>query len=143
MALVRFHGILFEPAEGLIYSVIAARYVGKWIFVRHHERSTWEIPGGHIDKNETPFIAAGREMMEETGAVEFSLDCVATYSVDKDGNTGYGRLFLAEVTKLGELPGNSEIAELIMKDNLPENLTYPDIQPQLFKRVNEYLKTKS
>jgi 8-oxo-dGTP diphosphatase len=47
------------------------------------------------------------------------------------------------VSKLGELPGNSEIAELIMKDNLPENLTYPDIQPHLFRRVNEYLNTKS
>jgi 8-oxo-dGTP diphosphatase len=143
MAIVNFHDILFEPAEGLIYSVIAARYAGKWIFVRHHERSNWEIPGGHIENNESPFVAAGRELMEETGAVEFILDCVSTYSVEKDGNTGYGRLFLAEVSKLGELPGNSEIAELIMKDNLPENLTYPDIQPHLFRRVNEYLNTKS
>jgi 8-oxo-dGTP diphosphatase len=78
--------------------------------------------------------------MEETGAVEFSLDCVATYSVEKDGNTGYGRLFLAEVNKMGTLPGNSEISEVIFVDNLPENLTYQDIQPHLFRKVIEFLK---
>ncbi|MCX6302197.1 MAG: NUDIX domain-containing protein [Bacteroidia bacterium] len=142
MTIVNFHDILFEPSEGLMYSVIAARYADKWIFVRHHERSTWEIPGGHIEKNESPSVAAGRELIEETGAVEFNLDCVATYSVEKDGNIGYGRLFLAEVDKIGALPDNSEIAERIMTDQLPEDLTYPDIQPHLFKRVNEYLKTK-
>jgi 8-oxo-dGTP diphosphatase len=51
MAIVSFHDILFEPSKGLIYSVIAARYAGKWIFVKHHDRLTWEIPGGHIEKN--------------------------------------------------------------------------------------------
>ncbi len=39
-------------------------------------------------------IAAGRELAEETGAEEFKLHCVATYSVEKDGRMGYGRLFI-------------------------------------------------
>ena len=57
--------------------------------------------------------------------------------------TGYGRLYLAEVYELGEVPDISEIAEIILLDHLPENLTYPDIQPFLFSKSVEYLKNGS
>ncbi|OFY39078.1 MAG: hypothetical protein A2Z69_00640 [Bacteroidetes bacterium RBG_13_44_24] len=142
MTKVRFHDIMYEPAGGLVYSVITARHKGKWIFVRHHDRLTWEIPGGHIEHYESPDITARRELIEETGAVEFSLDCVTTYSVEKNGTTGYGRLFFAEVTGIGTLPDNPEIAETTLMDDLPGNLTYPDIQPHLFRMVLEFLKRK-
>lgn len=121
--------------------MICARFEGKWILVRHHMRNSWEISGGHIEKSESPSEAAYREVMEETGAEEFSLDCVATYSVEKDGSTGYGRLYFAEVTRLGDIPDVSEIAETELMDCLPENLTYPDIQPYLFSKTIEFLET--
>ena len=41
------------PAEKLAFSVIAARYRGKWVFCRHKKRTTWEIPGGHREAGET------------------------------------------------------------------------------------------
>jgi 8-oxo-dGTP diphosphatase len=123
--------------------VIAAKYGDTWLFVRHHKRDTWEIPGGHIEKNESADEAAGRELMEETGAVDFKLECVATYSVLENGETGFGRLYLADIIKLGPVPDTSEIEEVIMMGSLPENLTHPDIQPYLFKRILEYLKNKS
>lgn len=137
MATIRFHGISYLPAAGLTYSVIAARYKGQWIFVRHHERNTWEIAGGHIEKGETPDETAARELKEETGAGRFDLVCVATYSVEKDGATGYGRLYLAEVSELDPLQENPEIAEIMLSEHLPENLTYPYIQPILFNKVLE------
>ena len=140
MTEVKFYDPLFIPDGKLIYSVIAARFDSKWIFVRHHKRSTWEIAGGHIENGETSFEAAGRELMEETGAVRFNLGCVATYSVKKEGETGYGRLYLAEVFELGPIPDISEIAEIVLLDNLPENLTHPDIQPHLFDRTLEFLR---
>jgi 8-oxo-dGTP diphosphatase len=59
--------------------------------------------------------------------------------VEKDGSTGYGRLFFAEVLSLGPVPETSEIAEIKLSDHLPGNLTYPDIQPLLFGRVIEFL----
>jgi 8-oxo-dGTP diphosphatase len=140
MTEVIFYDPLFEPDAELTYSVISAKFENKWIFVRHHKRTTWEIAGGHIEKGETSPEAARRELMEETGAVRFSLDCVATYSVIKDGETGYGRLYLAEVFELGPIPDISEIAEVILLDHLPENLTHPDIQPHLFKKTVEFIK---
>ena len=140
MTEVNFYDPLFIPDSKLTYSVISAKFENGWIFVRHHKRSTWEIAGGHIEKGETSFEAAGRELMEETGAVKFNLDCVATYSVTKDGETGWGRLYLAEVFEIGPVPDISEIAEIVLSDHLPENLTHPDIQPHFFKKSVEFLK---
>ena len=111
--------------------------------MRHHRRDTWEIPGGHVEKNESADEAAGRELMEETGAVDFKLECVATYSVLKNGETGFGRLYLADISKLGPIPDISEIAEVKAMASLPENLTHPDIQPHLFQRILGHLKSKN
>jgi hypothetical protein len=69
--------------------------------------------------------------------------CIATYSVEKEGNTGYGRLYFAEVTLLSGIPGSSEIAERVLLNELPDRLTYPDIQPWLFGRTLDYLRGKS
>ena len=140
MTAVNFFDALFIPDLKLTYSVISARYRAKWIFVRHQKRSTWEISGGHIEKGETSLEAARRELFEETGAIKFTIDCVATYSVTIDGDTGWGRLYIAEVSELGPIPDISEIAKISFSDRLPELLTYPDIQPHLFIKTIEFLK---
>jgi len=139
MTEVNFYDPLFVPDSKLTYSVISAKFENRWIFVRHHQRITWEIAGGHIEEGETSFEAAARELLEETGAIKFNLDCVATYSVKVNGETGWGRLYLAEVFEIGPIPDISEIAEIILLDHLPENLTHPDIQPHLFNRTLDYL----
>lgn len=139
MTEVNFYDPLFVPDSKLTYSVISAKLDEKWIFVRHNKRSTWEIAGGHIEEGESSFEAAGRELMEETGAIKFNLVCIATYSVTIDGETGWGRLYIAKVFQIGPIPDISEIAEIVLSDHLPENLTHPDIQPHLFKRTVEYL----
>ena len=140
MVKVNFYDIDYLPDAKLTYAVIVARFRRKWLLVRHHLRETYEIPGGHIEDGETSSEAATRELMEETGAAEFAIECVATYSVEMDGNTGYGRLYFAEVSRFGPLKDVSEIEEVIVSDGLPENLTYPDIQPHLFERVIRYIQ---
>jgi 8-oxo-dGTP diphosphatase len=140
--IVKFYAPYFDPEVKLTYSVISARYDGKWIFVRHHERSTFEIPGGHIEEGENSDQAASRELMEETGSLKFSIQCVSTYSVLKDGHTGWGRLYLADVTEIGPIPDISEIAEVMFSDHFTENNTHPDIQPHLFRKTIEFMKEK-
>jgi 8-oxo-dGTP diphosphatase len=142
MTKLEFYDPGYNPGGHLTYSVIAAKYSDKWIFVRHHERKTWEIPGGHIEMNETSDEAAGRELAEETGALKFNIECVATYSVFKNRETGYGRLYLADVKELGPVPDTSEIAEICILSMLPENLTHPDIQPQLFEKIKDYISLR-
>ena len=140
MTKVNFYDPLFIPVVKLTYSVISAKFEGNWIFVRHQNRSTWEISGGHIEIGETSLEAARRELFEETGALKFNIDCVATYSVTIDGDSGWGRLYIADVSELGPIPDISEIAKISFSDRLPELLTYPDIQPHLFIKTIEFLK---
>ncbi|HEY5469328.1 MAG TPA: NUDIX domain-containing protein [Bacteroidales bacterium] len=139
MTEVKFYNPLFEPDTKLTYSVISARHKDKWIFVRHNKRTTWEIAGGHIEEGETSFEAAGRELMEETGSEKFDLVCITTYSVTKDGETGWGRLYFADVMELGPIPDTSEIAEIVLLDKLPDNPTHPDIQPHLFRKTLDFI----
>ena len=32
----------------LKFAVIIAKHNGKWVFCKHRERSTWEVPGGQM-----------------------------------------------------------------------------------------------
>ena len=36
--------------DKLEFAVILAKYQNKWIYCKHKERDTWEIPGGHREQ---------------------------------------------------------------------------------------------
>lgn len=126
-----------KGADDLLkFAVIVSRHQGKWVFCRHRDRTTWECPGGHREPGEAIADTARRELWEETGAKEFSLSPVCAYSVrDKDGET-FGMLYFAEISVFGDLPP-MEIQEVRLFDQLPENWTYPQIQPHLFQKIKE------
>lgn len=113
------------------YAVIIAKHEGRLLWCRHQNRTTWEVPGGHIEEGETAIEAAARELQEETGALSFSLNPVCWYRLHfTDGRLGsVSLLCAAEVHTIGAL--HSEIAEVCTLDGMPSALTYPDIQPFL------------
>ena len=43
---------------------------------------SFEIPGGHIEPGESPEQAARRELYEETGALDYTLQPVGVYGVE-------------------------------------------------------------
>lgn len=134
MLTVQFH----EKVEDslLRFAVILARHQGRYIFCQHRERDTLEMPGGHREPSEAILDTARRELQEETGATAFSLSPVCCYSVtgptrvQPEGGYSYGLLCLADVTALGDI--HSEIARIVLMDDLPRHMTYPEIQPALF-----------
>ena len=124
------------PEEQMVYAVCVARSCGRYVFCRHHSRTTWECPGGHVEPGETALQAARRELYEETGGIVENLEAVCIYRVDRDGLPGaYGLLCRAEISSFGVLPAGSEIAQARAFDELPDNWTYPDIVPWLLEHA--------
>ena len=126
----------------LKFAVIISKTNGKWIFCKHKERDTYEAPGGHREEGEAIFDTAKRELQEETGAVKFSVEPVCVYSVtskNRGNDTGeetFGLLCYADIEEFsGTL--DSEMEKVVLLEELPDNCTYPLIQPKLIEKVIE------
>ncbi len=110
------------------------------MFVKHRERDTLEVPGGHREAGENIAQTAARELFEETGAIKYMLRQLCPYSVNENG-----MLFYAEIEELGELPA-SEIERVELLDEPPAELTrwtYPAIQPFLLEKVQNILSMET
>lgn len=135
MTEVRFYD---SAADGLLkFAVILAKTEGKYVFCKHKDRNTWEIPGGHREPGERILDTARRELYEETGALEFEIRPVCVYSVirsEGSGEESFGMLFFADI-KAFEAELHSEIDRIAVTAELPEKWTYPEIQPELMKEA--------
>ncbi len=123
----------------LTYVVIGARENGKWIFVRHRERESWELPAGHIEKDELALEAAKRELYEETGTMKAAIHVLNDYSVIIRGEINYGRIFFAAVEERGPLP-ESEIGEILIAEETPLPATYPEAHKAFIRLLERHIR---
>lgn len=134
---VKIHPLDSIHDDLLKYAVIVTEYNHKWIFVKHKDRSTWEIPGGRRELNEEILDTASRELREETGALKYKLKPVCIYSVGRGSDYSYGLLCLSEVKEFADKL-EFEISQRKSFDILPQKLTYPEIQTKLFQAILTY-----
>lgn len=139
MAEVNFYDKVED--EKLKFAVIISKAKGKWVFCKHKERETLEVPGGHREQGEDILTTAKRELAEETGATDFTINPVCIYSVkgktrvneSLDEET-FGMLYFADI-KAFEKELHSEMEKIIITENSPESWTYPLIQPKLIEQA--------
>lgn len=162
MKKVRFYDRVEDSL--LRFAVIIAKSGDQWVFCKHRERDTYEVPGGHREPGEDIEAAARRELYEETGALVYTLTPICVYSVsdseEPDGResldvshpntdqrniTGqpvicrseesFGMLYFARIESF-EPELHSEIEKIILTEELPDQWTYPEIQPKLLAEAH-------
>ncbi len=127
--------------ELLKFAVVISKTENKWVFCKHKERDTYEVPGGHREVGETILETAERELREETGAIKFDLKPICIYSVkgktrfnEELEDESFGMLFVADIYSFEE-ELHSEIESILITDKLVDNWTYPLIQPRLLEEA--------
>ena len=102
MVEVRFYDNIDDSL--LKFAVIIAKTDNKWVFCKHRERNTYEVPGGHREDGEVILETAKRELKEETGAVEFDIKPICVYSVkgktrvnEQLDDESFGMLYYADI----------------------------------------------
>lgn len=114
----------------------------------------FDIPGGHIDKGESPEQAVIRETFEETGVIINNLSLFAfmkiTSSLSREENTSdypyptsYMLFYLCDLVSEEEFFGNDEVhCRVWVSEEEFENLSWIKENKILFNEVWNFVKNK-
>lgn len=107
--------------------IIATDVTGRICLIRHTYVKGFHLPGGGVERNETIFEAAAKELMEETGIERpiKDLKLIGFYSNEPSFKGDHIALFHIENCKAIENFKNHEIAECVFVNtaNLPKDTT--------------------
>ena len=108
----------------------------------HHEGSFHRVGSGTVYRGAAE-KAARRELYEETGALDYTLQPVGVYGVEKDGVEDFGALYFAQIHSFGPLPEQFEMRRICLCEQMPQPQTYPLIQPKLLEWAQQFLLKQS
>lgn len=113
---------------------------GAYLFVREMRTGTWNIPGGKVNKNESTWRAAVRELYEETGIVLYNTKFHIFGKVKSNNDTIYAvRIYdNVDVTKL-----NAHLSHEISGYNAynPNDAIKCNLSIRAVKRLKDILYT--
>ncbi len=114
----------------------------KFCLIKHTYIDGWHLPGGGVEKNESSYQAAIKEIREEAGIIA-QIEDLKLISIHTNFQNFKGdHVILFEINKFEETQkfNTNEIKEMgfFTIDNLPEDTTRASIE-----RLNEFLKVKA
>lgn len=119
------------PDEKLTFSVVLAKYNGKYVFVRKDK--TIKRPLKLREVNETILETAKKMLYIEMGAKDFAIKEICVFKLLND-NT-YGVLYIAKIKEFDANFSENEIEKVDFFDKLPNELSYLRILPKLIERT--------
>ncbi|NWJ45947.1 MAG: NUDIX domain-containing protein [Chloroflexi bacterium] len=109
-----------QQAGEHIQAVIIVPFHSNGIVLCRNRWRGWEFPGGGVEWRESVYSAAGRELVEETGAEFSSLEFVQVLWLERNIYRSLKiALFYAEVTQLNAHHDFYEILEVKLFNKLP------------------------
>lgn len=136
---IKFLNRHLDDQKAYTFVIMVCQRGNGWLWVRHKERDTWELPAGHVEQGETADEAACRELSEETGATDYTMTPMLSYEGEYHHNRVYGKIYLVHILQTEPLQKSSEIIENRVFDHIPDSLTYPEIQPIFFEELIQQL----
>ena len=115
---------------------------GRVLLQLRSDNHCWGYCGGSIELDQRVEEAAKRELFEESGIRDADVYPVCDYWGFNPFRCSNGMVFLAVVHSIGELP-ESEMQEIGVFDELPENLTYPQTSPVLYREAEKLLMLRT
>ena len=89
------------PLSRVKFVVIISKYKDRWVFCKHKGRDTYELPGGMREKGEDVIATAKRELIEETGALKFTIKPLFGYSTKSvnfyNNSEAFGMVYFSDI----------------------------------------------
>lgn len=135
--IAHIHHLGTAPAHK--YALVLTIHNKQLLFSRHRDRLTWEIQAGKVENGESVEHAAERELFEESGVTPKTVTPLFDYWAGQNGSGDWGRVFVATVDRIEQIPPESEMVEVRWLEEVPsaEELTYPWMRPVIEKVFSE------
>jgi ADP-ribose pyrophosphatase len=93
-----------------------------WHYKHGPRRINLGLPAGAVAPGEAPEIAAGRELLEETGYVGRQLVPLGAFSLDANRGSGRGHVYVASDVQLRARPTHDDLEEIVVEWMTPAAL---------------------
>lgn len=100
----------------LTFTLVVARHQEQYLLIFDRERDQWEIPGGGIERGETPYDCACRELFEESTQIaeQLSFSGLFKLRMQPDGRTEYGALYSTVLSEIRPFVPNEEAERMTL-----------------------------
>lgn len=100
------------------YAVVVALKAGKVAVQRHYKHGARKVglhlPAGYIELEETPLVAAKRELLEEAGLVAERWVSLGRYVVDGNRGAGAAHIFIAHDVTHEQAPASHDLEAITL-----------------------------